>query len=175
MARVSLIDEQSRPELSALIAKIRGARGKLINLYGMLLHTPEVASAWLDFNNSIRFKSTIDDRLRELAILRIATLNKTDYVLGIHRSGLAQQAGVTEAQIGAISNWRDSDLFAPLERALLAYVDAMTRDIEVPDDVFAGLRQHFDERQTVELTVLAGCYNMHTRVMRALRLDPEPS
>ena len=173
MARVALLEERDRPEHAGLIAKIKGSRGKLINLYRLLLHTPEVAGAWMEFNNSIRFNAGIEERLRELAILRIAILNGSDYVYGIHSSGMAQQAGITQAEIDAVADWRASGLFAPRERALLAYVDAMTRDIEVPDEVFAALRGHFDERRVVEITVLVGCYNMHTRVMRALRLDVE--
>jgi 4-carboxymuconolactone decarboxylase len=50
----------------------------------------------------------------------------------------------------------------------------MTRDITVPDGVFEALRPHFNERQIVELSVLVGLYNMHTRVFTALEIDPEP-
>jgi alkylhydroperoxidase family enzyme len=50
----------------------------------------------------------------------------------------------------------------------------MTRDIVVPDDVFGKVKEHFDDRQIVELTVLIGSYNMNARVMQALRLDLEP-
>ena len=50
----------------------------------------------------------------------------------------------------------------------------MTVDIEVDDAVFARLKQHYNDQQIVELTVLIGAYNMHTRVGRALRLDADP-
>ena len=50
----------------------------------------------------------------------------------------------------------------------------MTRDIDVPDAVFAELRKHYDERQTVEITMLTGAYNMLSRVLQALKIDPEP-
>jgi alkylhydroperoxidase family enzyme len=40
--------------------------------------------------------------------------------------------------------------------------------------VFDALRPHFSEREIVELTVLVGIYNMHTRVFTALGIDPEP-
>jgi alkylhydroperoxidase family enzyme len=43
----------------------------------------------------------------------------------------------------------------------------------VPDALWAGVRRHFSERQAVELTVLIGTYNMHTRVLGALQIDPE--
>ncbi len=65
-------------------------------------------------------------------------------------------------------------VLSPRERPRLAYTDAMTRDIAVPDAVFDALRPHFNERQIVELTVLIGLYNMHTRVFTALGIDPEP-
>jgi alkylhydroperoxidase family enzyme len=46
--------------------------------------------------------------------------------------------------------------------------------VSVPDDVYAALRGHFSERDIVEITVLSGAYNMHTRVLMALKVDPEP-
>jgi alkylhydroperoxidase family enzyme len=51
----------------------------------------------------------------------------------------------------------------------------MTKDIKVPDAVFAELKRHFDDRQIVELTVLIGSYNMNARVLTALELDLEPA
>ena len=50
----------------------------------------------------------------------------------------------------------------------------MTRQIDVPDDIFAAVRAHYNERQIVELTMLVGAYNMLTRVLKALQIDPEP-
>jgi 4-carboxymuconolactone decarboxylase len=43
----------------------------------------------------------------------------------------------------------------------------------VPEAVFEEVRRHFTERQIVELTVLTGAYNMHTRMCRALHIDPQ--
>ena len=50
----------------------------------------------------------------------------------------------------------------------------MTQQIDVPDAVFAELRKHYSERQVVELTMLIGAYNMLTRFLKALKVDPEP-
>jgi len=72
------------------------------------------------------------------------------------------------------SDWAPSSSFTPRERAALTYADAMTRDVAVPDAVFAALKDHFSERQIVELTLLVGTYNMQTRVLCALAIDPEP-
>ena len=89
-------------------------------------------------------------------------------------SDLALAEGLTEAECGALADWMPSGSFAARERAALAYADAMTRDVAVPDAVFAALKDHFSERQMVELTVLVGTYNMQTRVLCALAIDPEP-
>jgi len=61
--------------------------------------------------------------------------------------------------------------FALVSGTGIAYVDAMTRDVAVPDDVFTDMSRHFDDRKTVEVTVLVGAYNMQTRVLRALGIE----
>ncbi|KAG1361588.1 hypothetical protein G6F61_014288 [Rhizopus arrhizus] len=59
---------------------------------------------------------------------------------------------------------------APGEAEVLALTDAMTRDIEVPDAVFAPLRARYDDTQLVELTATVGAYNMVSRCLVALRV-----
>jgi AhpD family alkylhydroperoxidase len=173
MARVPLIDDND-PALAALIAKLKGARGgKLLNLYRVLLNSASIAEAWQAFNQVIRFKSALDAQARELAIMRVSQLNGADYQFQIHASKYAPEAGITPQQIAALGGSEHSSLFQPAHRALLAYADAMTTDIEVTDEVFDRLHRHYNNAQIVELTVLIGAYNMHTRVGRALRIDPE--
>jgi alkylhydroperoxidase family enzyme len=175
MARISYVEENDHPGLAELIGEIRnGRRGTLINVYKLLLHSPALAACWLDVINAARFKTALDGRLREIVIIRVGYLNRTDYVVKQHVPVLALPEGLSEAECEALADWQNSQFFNARERAVLAYADAMTREIVVPDDVFEALRLHFSEQQIVELTVLTGIYNMHTRVMTALRIDPEP-
>jgi alkylhydroperoxidase family enzyme len=109
-----------------------------------------------------------------LAVIRVAILNDVEYVQRAHGPAYALKEGLTPEQVAGLSDWRPSKLFSEPQRALLAYTDAMTRDIAVTDEVFANLRKHFSERQTVELTMLIGAYNMLTRFLKALKVDPEP-
>ena len=174
MARVTLIDEHATPDIVALVAKIRGARGGQLHVfYQALLHTPALASAWFDFNNAVRFQASLDDRLRELVIMRVAALTGCDYVWKVHETQYAAPAGVTPRQVEALRDWRKSGVYGGKESALLAYVDAMTRDVAVPDAIFDGMRKHFSEREILELTVLIGAYNMQTRLLRALDIQPD--
>jgi alkylhydroperoxidase family enzyme len=174
MARISYIEEKDHPELAELIGKIRaGRRGTLINVYRLLLHSPTLAAPWLEVINAARFKTALDGRLREIVIIRIGYLNGSDYVVKQHVPVLALPESLSQAECEALADWQKSQFFSARERAVLAYADAMTREIVVPDDVFEALRPHFNERQIIELTVLTGIYNMHTRVLTALRIDPE--
>jgi alkylhydroperoxidase family enzyme len=176
MARVSLIEEDDHPELAELTARIKAARrGRVINVYKLLLHSPPLAESWFEHNNAARWSTQLDGRLRELVIVRIGFLTKVAYVVKQHVPKLALAEGLTLAECEALRDWRSSALFSERDRAVLAYTDAMTRDVQVPDAVFADIRRHFNERQTVELTVLIGTYAMHTRVFEALRIDPEPA
>ena len=174
MARVSLIEDNDQPELAQSIAKIKGARGgRLINIYRLMLHSPMLANAWFDLNHAVRYGTEIDGQSRELAVIRVAVLNDVEYVQRAHGPAYALKEGLTAAQVRAIADWQASDLFSAQQRALLSYTDAMTRDIDVADGVFVELRKYFSERQVVELTMLIGAYNMLTRFLRALKVDPE--
>jgi alkylhydroperoxidase family enzyme len=107
-------------------------------------------------------------------VIRVAILNNVEYVQRAHGPSYALKEGLTPEQVAAIANWEPSKLFNDRQRALLAYTDAMTRQIDVSDSLFAELRKYFSERQSVELTMLIGTYNMFTRVLQALKIDPEP-
>ena len=175
MARISLIEASEHPELTELIGKIRAGRGgTLINVYKLLLHAPPLAEIWLSLINAFREHTSLGDRLREIVIIRVGHLNRVDYVVHQHVPRLALAAGLTLAECEALAD-SDPDGFSARERAVISYVDAMTEQVQVPETVFAALRPHFSERQLVELSVLIGTYNMHTRVVEALGIDPEPN
>jgi 4-carboxymuconolactone decarboxylase len=174
MSRVSHVDGSQDPTVTELISRLTaGRRGKLINVYRLLLHSPALAQTWFEHLNAVRWKTGLPGRLRELVIIRIAIVNKVDYVVAQHVPRLAAADGVSAAECEALRDWQPSEFFSNSERAALAYADCMTRDVSVPDTVFAEVRRHFDERATVELSVLIGTYNMHNRVMAALRIDLE--
>jgi len=175
MARIPLVNEEEHPELAGTIAKIKGARGgRLINIYRLMLHSPSLANAWFELNQAVRYGTEIDGQCREIAVIRVAILNNVEYVQRAHGPAYALKEGLTPEQVSALADWSSSPRFSPKQRALLAYVDAMTRQIEVPDPLFEELRNHFSERQIVELTMLIGAYNMLTRFLQALKVDPEP-
>lgn len=173
MARIPYPDLDRNPEAAALTARIVAERGKLHNLYRMLLNSPPVAQGWLAFLTAIRQQCVLSGKVRELAILRIAVINKAPYEFDSHVP-FALKEGITQEQIDALGNWQQSDAFDEVQRAVLAYTDAMTREVHVSDAVFAPIPRHFDPREVTELTATIAAYNLVSRFLEALEVDPEP-
>jgi alkylhydroperoxidase family enzyme len=81
-------------------------------------------------------------------------------------------AGISEEKIQAIPHWAASDAFTPVERAVLAYTDALVYDGgRVADGVFAALREHLSDEEILELTYITAMYDMHAVMSRALRTE----
>jgi AhpD family alkylhydroperoxidase len=170
MARIPLPDA-SAAGLEPLVEEIVSARGSLLELYHALLHAPPVAAGWLEYVTSIRGATSLSGRIRELVIMRIAHLNRAPYEAHQH-AVIARREGLSPEQIEAIATWQDAPLFDAGQRAALAYTDAMTSTIQVPEDTFRAVRAEFDTRQLVELTATIAAYNMVSRFLEALEIRP---
>jgi alkylhydroperoxidase family enzyme len=132
MARLEYADEKQSPEVAALARRIRSERGTMHNLYRMLLQSPPVAEGWLTFLTAIRQKCELPGNYRELAILRIALLNRAQYEYEGHVPH-ALRVGIRQSQIDDLESWQRSPEFDAVERTVLAYTDSMTRQVQVPD------------------------------------------
>ena len=169
MARLPLIAPEDEPSLHDLAQQIRkGRRGTVINVYKVLLHNPALAESWLKHINTVRWGTGLDGRLREVLIIRLGHLTGSAYILRQHVPKLAEEEGLSRELCDALRHWQDTGHFSARERAALAFADSMTESIEVPDAVFEPLRDHFNERQIVELAVLVGTYHIHSRILQAL-------
>jgi 4-carboxymuconolactone decarboxylase len=166
--RVSQVAPGTRPELAKLEARIRGVRGRIAPLYSVLLNSPELASGWEQLFTAIRQKTSVPPALRELVILRVAALNGAEYEFEAHVPH-ALAAGMSQE---AIERLRRDDLsgFARIERLVLQYTDAMTRDLVVPEALYPQLDQAFDAKTLVELTATIAGYNMVSRFLIAMRI-----
>jgi len=167
--RVSPVIPGSRPDLSALESTIRAERGEVMLLYRVLLNSAPLADGWRALLTAIRQRSSVPPALRELAILRVAVLNRAPYEFEAHAPH-AKAAGMTGEKIAALKNDSPGALFSALERDVLALTDTMTREVQVPDAVFEPLRKHLDDRGLVELCATIADYNMVSRFLEALRI-----
>jgi AhpD family alkylhydroperoxidase len=158
--------------------RIRARRGGTLRpLDRMLLHSPPVADGWNSLLGAIRQRTALPAEIRELVILRIAVLNRARYEWVAHE-GEARAAGLTGAHLDALRDEHAADHRAldERQRRAVAYTDAMTRHVHVPDAVFDALHGHFTSAEVVELTATIAAYGMVSRFLVALQVElPAPA
>ena len=161
---------------AALLDAIRKRRGgRLINLDLALLWSEPLARGWNTLLGAVRREFGVSPRLKELAICVVARLTGADYEFTHHWPEYVKAGGNDALRprlddpISAASDTQFSDD----ERLAMRYAIAMTRDVKVPDELFAQLRRRFDETALVELTAAIAAYNMVARVLVALEIEVE--
>jgi AhpD family alkylhydroperoxidase len=169
LARIPYADIKSE-ETKALASEISSQRGGILHLYRMLLHSPPVAAGWLRYLTAIRHECSLPGALRELVIMRVALLNGAPYEADQH-APIARAEGLSEAQLDELPTWSSSNVFDSKQRAVLAFTDAMTREVRVSNAVFTDVQAHFDECSIVELAATAAAYNMVSRFLEALQIQ----
>src|SRR2546428_4804620 len=95
------------------------------NLYRALANHPNLIAAWTEFANTLRNGTRTPRALRELVILRGSQVARSEYEWA-HHLRMARKAGVREAQIAALGEWRASPEFDAREKAALALAEAVT-------------------------------------------------
>jgi len=113
----------------------------------------------------------LDPQLRELGQTRVGWARGSQFVFSQHCKS-CRTAGIPEEKIAAIPSWQVAACFSPIERAVLAYTDALVYDGgRVADGVFDALRSALTDEEIVELTYITTLYDMHAVMSRALRTE----
>ncbi len=150
-------------------------RGRISELYQVLLNSPPIAHGWEQMLSAVRNKSSLPADLRELVIVRVAVLNKADFEYQAHVP-IAMKEGATQSMIDAVTN---AAYLAPMptaaglsdaQQVALLLTDSMTRDIVVPDSLFAEVKKHFDAKGQIDLVATIAAYNMVSRFLTAFHI-----
>lgn len=113
----------------------------------------------------------LDPVLRELGIARAGWARGSRFVYSQHCK-VARREGCPEEKIKAIPGWATSDVYSPIERAVLAYSDELTLGGgRSSDQTFEALRRGLDDLQIFELTFMILTYDMSSTLCKALRLE----
>ncbi len=120
----------------------------------------------------------LDPVLRELGQTRAGWTRGSQFVFSQHCKSL-RALGVAEERIEAVPAWQTATCFGPVERAVLAYTDALVLEGgRVADGVFEALHEHLSDEEILELTYITCLYEMHATMSRALRVEfddrPDP-
>jgi AhpD family alkylhydroperoxidase len=173
--RITPITPGTRPELAAQEAQIIAARGRISDLYQVLLNSPPIAHGWEQMLSAVRNKSSLPADLRELVIVRVAVLNKADFEYQAHVP-IALREGATQSMIDAVTNvaylapMPSSAGLSDAQQVALLLTDSMTRDIVVPDSLFADVKKHFDAQGQIDLVATIAAYNMVSRFLTAFHI-----
>jgi alkylhydroperoxidase family enzyme len=167
MARIPYVDGKDLPE------QVRG-QAHVSNITRALSNNPDVELRSGGNARYIRHQSSLDPRLRELAIIQVGYSTRCAYEY-THHLEIGFEFGVTEADVRAVADetaGRPTGL-QPLAKAVLHAAREMTDGLAITDATFAELRTHLDNRQLVDLVFAIANYNGVVRMLESLKVDLE--
>jgi alkylhydroperoxidase family enzyme len=180
VARVKMIppetaDDQTRKVYDDVLRQW----GRISNFSQILAHQPAALQGWLLPNESIRLGNVKADpgyvKIQQLVIIKTSALNRSAYCMS-HNVPLGKKIGLSEEQIKAAqgSDYMASPHLDDRQKAAIRWAEAVTNMTARDDEAaFAAMKQHFSEKQIVELTVFCGMWNYSNRLCEALHVDLE--
>ncbi len=183
--RVRMIEKNEAPaELAAIYDRADSAMqdGQLPGptLFGnqirALAHHPALLQALIGVYEAFASSPSVERKLMELGVLICSRVNACDYCLQ-HHAPLAQASGLSREQLGLIQRgaWAEArDLWSEREWLVIRYAEQMTREPQkIADDLFAELRQRFDDRQIIDMTMRFALCSAWNKFNDALALNTE--
>jgi AhpD family alkylhydroperoxidase len=133
---------------------------------------PEAFKRMSELGHYINTQTGIENSILEFVKLRSSQLNGCHFCIDMHTHELQKQ-NETPGRIAGLADWRNSDLYTQRERAALAFAEAITniQDGHVPSPVFDAVREHFSEKETVDLAWAIAQINAWNRM--AITFQPE--
>jgi alkylhydroperoxidase family enzyme len=138
-----------------------------LNVFRILLHDPPTAAALNGLLHRLLWKGSLDQRLRELAIMRIGWVSGAVYEWTQHWH-VAVALGIDEADLIAVRDWEHHDGFGPVERAVLAATDETLARGAIGDATWAACAEHLDAALLVELVAVIGNWSLFARLLNSL-------
>jgi alkylhydroperoxidase family enzyme len=163
---------RSRELVDAVLAR-RG--GKLLALDRALLWSEPLARGWNAHLGAVRREFSLPGRVREIAICTVARLTGAVYEFDHHWPVYVREGGddALRPRLDDLSRASSDAAFSGEERVAMRYAIAMTRDVQVPEALFAEALACFGREQVVELTATVATYNMVARFLVALQITDE--
>jgi alkylhydroperoxidase family enzyme len=180
VARVTMIPpETAGGEAGRVYDHVLEQWGRISNFSKVLAHQPATLEGWALANDAIRLANVKADpdyvTIQQLVIIKTSSLNRSAYCLS-HNVPLGRKMGLSDEQIAAArgDDYMVSPLFDDRQKAAIRWAEAVTNMTARDDEAaFAAMKQHFSEKQIVELTVFCGMWNYSNRLCEALHVDLE--
>ncbi|MFQ5699063.1 MAG: carboxymuconolactone decarboxylase family protein [Myxococcota bacterium] len=145
-----------------------------LHIFRLLLRRPKSARAVADLLVSLLFGGALDDRLRELAILRIGWVSGSDYEWTQHWSLAQERFGLSREELLAVREWRSAECFDARDRAVLAATDETLETGTISSETWAACeREIADPDARVELVLALGTWRLISLLTRSLEIPLE--
>lgn len=133
---------------------------------------PEAFKIMLEFEEYAKTVD-LDIRLIELIKIRASQINGCAFCLDMHTKD-ARSLGESEQRIYCLNAWRESPFYTEAERAALELTEAVTQISQnnVSDELYERVREHFDEKQYVDLIIIINTINSWNRLAIATKATP---
>jgi alkylhydroperoxidase family enzyme len=159
------------PEVEEILGPLRRLMGgRVLNIFGTLAHHPDLLRRWLVFGNHVLGTSTLPARERELAILRVGWLCRSEYEWGQHVL-IARGVGIGDPEIARVAAGPDAAGWSPREAAVLRAADELWRDARIADSTWSELSSHFETRQLIDLVFTIGQYTLVSMALNSLGVE----
>ena len=123
-------------------------------------HQPKMMMGMGRFNQAVRKGKSIDERLKNLVELKGAQMIGCEFCVDLG-SQICRNSGFSDEELLALPRYRESDLFTEREKRALDYTVAVMRTpVEVTDELFAEVKEHFSDEQLVEITAFLMVVNL---------------
>jgi alkylhydroperoxidase family enzyme len=130
------------------------AHGSGIEPVEIWAHQPKMMSGMGRFQQAVRKGNAVDERLKYLVELKGAQMIGCEFCVDLG-SQICRNSGFSDEELLALPRYRQSDLFTEREKLALDYTVAVMRTpVEITDELFARMKEHFSDEQVVEITAL---------------------
>jgi alkylhydroperoxidase family enzyme len=136
------------------------ARGSGIEPVEVWAYQPKMMSGMGKFQQAVRKGRSVDERLKNLVELKGAQMIGCEYCVDLG-SQICRNSGFSDGELLALPRYQSSDLFTEREKVALDYAAAVMRTpVDVTDELFARMKEHFSDEQLVEITALLTVVNL---------------
>ena len=161
--------QQLLEEMSMVVVDgVRKPREDLAAVQIMIRH-PELYKAHLEVAQKYLSDCEIDIRDRELAILRIGWLSQAPFEWGAHVK-IAKRNGITAEEIERVIEGSLAPGWSKKERAIVRAMEELHFASMIADDTWADLQEFYNDKELIELVILAGQYKTVAYYQNCLRL-----
>jgi 4-carboxymuconolactone decarboxylase len=155
-----------------VLSNYKSGEARGMNGMGTMLRHPPLAKAFLTFNNHISTTNTLSRRIREILILRIGWLRRSEYEFAQHLV-LGARAGLTPAELERVQQAPDAPGWDPVDADLIRAVDELHYKGCIEDATYARLSAHFNTQQLIDLVFTVGCYDLLSMAFKTFGVEME--